>query len=134
VAVAAALGAVADAVAVAGPADAAAALQHLKSTDGGRAGLLVSGASYEDEQWPALPDGARWAIDLLDAPATLRPALARALRRVAVVATLDDARRLVETQRDVRAVTAEGDLLGSDWAVGGSASAPSLLEVQAAVD
>jgi chromosome segregation protein len=34
----------------------------------------------------------------------------------------------------VRAVTAEGDLLGSDWAVGGSASAPSLIEVQAAVD
>ena len=133
-AVAAALGAVADAVAVSSPADAAAALAHLKSTDGGRAGLLVSGASYEDEAWPTLPDGATWAIDLLDAPATLRPALARALRRVAVVSTLEDARRLVETLRDVRAVTAEGDVLGSDWAVGGSASAPSLLEVQAAVD
>ncbi len=133
-AVAAALGAVADAVAVSSPADAAAALQHLKTTDGGRAGLLVSGATYEDEQWPELPGGARWAIDLLDAPSSLRPALARALRRVAVVPTLEDARRLVESLRDVRAVTAEGDLLGSDWAVGGSASAPSLLEVQAAVD
>ena len=133
-AVAAALGAVADAVAVSSPADAAVALAHLKTTDGGRAGLLVSGASYEDDQWPTLPDGARWAIDLLDAPSSLRPALTRALRRVAVVATLDDARRLVETLRDVRAVTAEGDVLGSDWAVGGSASAPSLLEVQAAVD
>jgi chromosome segregation protein len=134
VAVAAALGAVADAVAVASPADAAAALQRLKSADAGRAGLLVSGATYPDEQWPSLPAGATWAIDLVESPASLRPALTRALRRVAVVATLEDARRLVETVGDVRAVTAEGDLLGADWAVGGSASAPSMLEVQAAVD
>jgi chromosome segregation protein len=133
-AVAAALGAVADAVAVASPADAAAALQRLKDTDGGRAGLLVSGASYESDSWPSLPDGAEWAIDLVEAPAALRPALTRALRRVAVVPALPDARRLVETVPDVRAVTTEGDLLGADWAVGGSASAPSLLEVQAAVD
>ena len=134
VAVAAALGAVADAVAVASPADAAAALQHLKSDDAGRAGLLVGGASPTDEQWPPLPAGARWAMDLLEAPSALRPALTRLLRRVAVVDTLEDARRLVETVADVRAVTGQGDLLGSDWAVGGSARAPSLLEVQAAVD
>ena len=133
-AVAAALGAVADAVAVASPADAAAALQRLKDNDGGRAGLLVSGASYESDSWPALPDGAVWAIDLVDAPSSLRPALTRALRRVAVVASLEDARRLVETVTDVRAVTSAGDLLGADWAVGGSSSAPTLLEVQAAVD
>ena len=134
VAVAAALGAVADAVAVASPADAAAALHHLKAGDAGRAGLLVSGASFEDGGWPLLPSGAVWAIDLVDSPSSLRPALTRALRRVAVVASLEDARRLVETVPDVRAVTEEGDLLGADWAAGGSASAPSLLEVQAAVD
>ena len=134
VAVAAALGAVADAVAVASPADAAAALHHLKAGDAGRAGLLVSGASFEDGGWPSLPSGAVWAIDLVDSPSSLRPALTRALRRVAVVASLEDARRLVETVPDVRAVTEEGDLLGADWAAGGSASAPSLLEVQAAVD
>jgi chromosome segregation protein len=133
-AVAAALGAVADAVAVASPADAAAALQRLKDLDGGRAGLLVSGATYESDSWPTLPPGAQWAIDLVDAPPSLRPALTRALRRVAVVATLEDARRLVETTADLRAATADGDLLGADWAIGGSASAPSLLEVQAAVD
>ena len=133
-AVAAALGAVADAVAVASPADAAVALRHLKDADAGRAGLLVGGAAAAAEDLPGLPAGARWALDLVDAPASLRPALGRALRRVAVVGSLDDARRLVETVADVRAVTPEGDLLGSDWAVGGSASAPSLLEVQAAVD
>jgi chromosome segregation protein len=134
-AVAAALGAVADAVAVASPADAAAALARLKADDAGRAGLLVGGAPYDDAAaWPALPDGARWALDLVEAPETLRPALVRALDRVAVVDGLDEAARLVERLPGVRAVTAEGDLLGADWAVGGSASAPSLLEVQAAVD
>ncbi len=134
-AVAAALGAVADAVAVASPADAAAALQRLKIDDAGRAGLLVGGAEYDqDGPWPGLPEGAHWAIDLVEAPETLKPALTRALRRVAVVDALDAAAALVERHPEVRAVTAEGDLLGADWAVGGSAKAPSLLEVQAAVD
>jgi chromosome segregation protein len=133
-AVAAALGAIADAVAVASPADAAVALRRLKEADAGRAGLLVGGASPRQAPSPALPAGARWALELVDAPAALRPALERALDGVAVVADLDAARLLVETLPDVRAVTAEGDLLGRDWAMGGSATAPSLLEVQAAVD
>ncbi|MCW2679630.1 MAG: smc, partial [Frankiales bacterium] len=134
-AVAAALGAVADAVAVASPADAAQALARLKTDDAGRAGLLVGGAAYDDEApWPALPEGARWAIDLVEAPETLKPALTRSLKRVAVVSSLDAAAELVAREPGVRAVTAEGDLLGADWAVGGSAKAPSLLEVQAAVD
>ncbi|MEO6205527.1 MAG: chromosome segregation protein SMC [Mycobacteriales bacterium] len=134
-AVAAALGVVADAVAVSSPAAAVQALSRLKTDDAGRAGLLVGGGAYDDATpWPALPHGARWAIDLVEAPETLRPALARALLRVAVVEGLPAAQALVEALPIVRAVTAEGDLVGSDWAIGGSASAPSLLEVQAAVD
>ena len=134
-ALAAALGAVADAVAVATPVDAAAALARLKEQDAGRAGLLVGGAPHEaDRTWPPLPDGVRWALDLVTAPEALRPALTRALSQVAVVATLDQACALVTALPGVRAVTTEGDLLGADWAVGGSASAPSLLEVQASVD
>jgi chromosome segregation protein len=133
-AVAAALGAVADAVAVASPADAASALERLKVDDAGRAGLLVAGGSYDSAPWPVLPDGARWAIEVVDAPETLRPALLRALERVAVVGSLQTATELVQRHPDVRAVTDEGDLLGASWAVGGSTKAPSLLEVQAAVD
>ena len=137
VAVAAALGAIADAVAVASPADAAAALQRLKDDDAGRAGLLVGSgpaAGADDEAWPELPAGAVWAVDLLTAPAALRPTLHRVLRRVAVVATLEQAGALVARLPGVRAVTEDGDVLGGDWAVGGGASAPSLLEVRAAVD
>jgi len=57
-----------------------------------------------------------------------------ALTRVAVVPDLAAAQQLVATHPDVRAVTVDGDVLGTGWAAGGSASAPSTLEVQAAVD
>ena len=48
--------------------------------------------------------------------------------------TSPTARRVVEAQPALVAVTREGDVLGREHAAGGSASAPSLLEVQAAVD
>ena len=57
-----------------------------------------------------------------------------ALARVAVVPDLDAAERLVTEHGGVRAVTRAGDVLGRDWAAGGSSSSPSALEVQAAVD
>ena len=137
VALAAALGQVADAVAVAGGADAVAALELLRGNDSGRAGLLIGGAGDVPRRydWPALPAGARWAVDLVRAPEALRPAVARALDRMAVV---DVAGRRPGTwsrrTRDVRAVTTDGDLLGADWAFGGSGRSQSVIEVQAAVD
>ncbi len=132
-AIAAALGAVADAVAVDSPATAAEALGRLRRDDAGRAGLLIGGAADDpDELLPSLPEGACWALDLVEAPAALRPTLARLLRRVAVVPNLGQAQQLAES--GLRAVTADGDLLGADWAAGGSAGAPSLLETQAALD
>jgi len=145
-AVAAALGALADAVAIDSTDGAVAAIELLKADDAGRAGLLVgayestvdvpTGQSTMDRRdgWPDLPAGARWAVDLVQAPAALRAALHRALDRVAVVADLPAARSLVADHPAVRAVTAAGDLLGSYSAAGGSASAPSVIEVQAAVD
>jgi chromosome segregation protein len=135
VALTAALGAAADAVAVAGTADARAAIELLKAGEAGRSGLLVGAAAPPDDpRLPALPDGARWALDLVGAPASLAGALATALHRVAVVDDLDAALRLVEREPDVRAVTRDGDVLGAHWAAGGSSSSPSALEVQAAVD
>ncbi|MFL6138026.1 MAG: chromosome segregation protein SMC [Frankiaceae bacterium] len=137
-AVAAALGAVADAVAVASVAAASDALALLKADDAGRAGLLVGGAigaPYDDRAgWPALPPGARWAVDLVEAPPALVPSVQRLLARVAVVEDLAAARALVQGAPGARAVTMDGDLLGADWAVGGSASAPSAIEVRAAHD
>ncbi|NIJ13616.1 chromosome segregation protein [Saccharomonospora amisosensis] len=135
VALAAALGPVADAVAVQGGEDAVAALRHLKQTESGRAGVLVGGEqAAAPAGWPALPDGARWARDVVKAPDALRGAVERALERVAVVNSLDQARAFVREHQEVTAVTRDGDVLGAHWAVGGSAKDESVIEVQAAVD
>ncbi|ARP72547.1 chromosome segregation protein SMC [Streptomyces pluripotens] len=79
-------------------------------------------------------DGARFAAGLVRGPAELMPAVRRLLHGIVVVGTLEDAEDLVYAHPELTAVTAEGDLLGAHFAQGGSAGAPSLLEVQASVD
>ena len=133
-AVAAALGTAADAVVVTDSGAAIEAIHHLKDDDLGRAGLLLGGAPSSPRDWPPLPDGATYAVDVVSAPDDVRPALERLLQQVAVVEDLAAARRLVADLPDVVAVTREGDLLGSHFAAGGSSSQPSLIEIQAAVD
>lgn len=129
---AAALGVAADAIAVSGPSSAAEAIRLLRKQDAGRAALLLSGAP-EDER-PAPGEGPPRAADLVRGPAELMPAVRHLLRGVVVVATLEDAEDLVYARPALTAVTADGDLLGAHFAHGGSAGAPSLLEVQSAVD
>jgi chromosome segregation protein len=133
-AIAAALGSAADAVAVRDADAAIAAIAHLKDADLGRAGILLGGARGDDATWPGLPSGATYAMDVVECPDDLRPALARLLHKVVVVDDLATARTLVEDAADLTAVTREGDLLGTHFAAGGSTSQPSLIEVQAAVD
>ncbi|AQS67331.1 chromosome segregation protein SMC [Streptomyces pactum] len=132
-ALATAFGAAADALAVTSPAAAADAIRLLRKQDAGRAALLLAGAP------DAVPEQARhegppYAADLVRGPADLMPAVRRLLRGIVVVATLEDAEDLVYARPGLTAVTAEGDLLGAHFAQGGSAGAPSLLEVQASVD
>ncbi|MCX4587678.1 chromosome segregation protein SMC [Streptomyces sp. NBC_01481] len=133
VAVAAALGAAADAVAVSSPATAAEALRLLRKADAGRAAILLSGAP-ESAAPERRPDGSPYAADLVRGPEELMPAVRRLLRGIVVVGTLEDAEDLVYGRPELTAVTAEGDVLGAHFAQGGSAGAPSLLEVQASVD
>ncbi|MBA2698210.1 MAG: chromosome segregation protein SMC [Nocardioidaceae bacterium] len=133
-AVAAALGSAADAVAVQGRDEALAAIQHLKTADLGRAEMVLAGGEVDVISWPVLTAGAEYAVDVIDAPASLRPALHRLLFKTAVVADLAAAQALVKQAPDVVAVTRDGDLVSTHFAAGGSASQPSLIEVQAAVD
>ncbi|HWJ82816.1 MAG TPA: chromosome segregation protein SMC [Nocardioides sp.] len=133
-AVATALGAAADAVAVADADAAVAAISHLRAEDLGRAGLLLGGGAVDRSDWPALPAGTSYAVDVLECPADLRPALTRLLRKTAVADDLAAARALVAALPDVVAVTRDGDLLGVSFASGGSSKQQSLIEVQAAVD
>jgi len=138
-AISAALGAVADAVAVGSLPDASQALQRLKAADAGRAGLLIGDPAAVAGPPAAvrtdtgsLPAGVRWAADVVEVAPSLRAAVGTALDRVVVVETLDDAERLVVDRPELRAVTRDGDVLARHWAAGGSASTPSALEVQAA--
>lgn len=133
-AVAAALGSAADAVVVTGADAAVDAIAHLKGDDLGRAGLLLGGAPAQTREWPGLPDGATYALDVVEAPDELAGALTRLLDRVVVVEDLDAARALVAELPELTAVTRDGDLMGVHYAAGGSSSQPSLLEIQAAVD
>ncbi|MEE4540848.1 chromosome segregation protein SMC [Streptomyces sp. V4-01] len=135
--IAAALGAAADAVAVSGPAAAADALRLLRKDDAGRAALILAGApapAPSAEPAAAAVAGCRRAADLVTAGPELAPAVRRLLRDVVVVATLEDAEEIVAAHPGLTAVTAEGDVLAAHTAVGGSAKAPSVLEVQAQVD
>ncbi|MFJ7045913.1 chromosome segregation protein SMC [Streptomyces sp. NPDC101112] len=151
VALAAAFGAAADAIAVTSPVAAAEAIRLLRKQDAGRASLLLAGAP-EDPAAPrsdgptgpgtpvdhgrplAAPPSGHFATDLVRGPSDLMPAVRRLLHGIVVVGTLEDAEDLVYARPDLTAVTAEGDLLGAHFAHGGSAGAPSLLEVQASVD
>ncbi|MFH8566241.1 chromosome segregation protein SMC [Streptomyces sp. NPDC017988] len=130
--VAAALGAGADAIAVSGPSAAAEAIRLLRKQDAGRAALLLGGAP-EDVR-PERSGGPPYVADLVRGPEELMPAVRRLLRGFVAVGTLEDAEDFVYAHPELTAVTAEGDLLGAHFAQGGSAGAPSLLEVQASVD
>ncbi|MER6738036.1 chromosome segregation protein SMC [Streptomyces puniciscabiei] len=158
---AAAFGAAADAIAVSTPSSAAEAIRLLRKQDGGRAALLLAGAmeptpedapqrgaglcpacgyrragaaSHNEPADERLPGTAQPAEHFVRGPAELMPSVHRLLRGIVVVGTLEDAEDLVHAHPELTAVTAEGDLLGAHFAHGGSAGAPSLLEVQASVD
>ncbi|MEW2177275.1 AAA family ATPase [Streptomyces sp. NPDC005406] len=202
IAVAAALGAAADAVAVTDAATAAEAIRLLRKQDAGRASLLLGGGggrsaggaapggsdatghvpgqgaqahpapptggahvpgqgaepvqrATESTASPTFPgpveaeaepvekmtalalagDGGAPAVaDLVSGPVGLMGAVRRLVRHMVVVGTLEDAEDLVAAHPELTAVTVEGDVLSAHFAHGGSAGAPSLLEVQASVD
>ncbi|WP_328874081.1 chromosome segregation protein SMC [Streptomyces sp. NBC_00287] len=136
---AAAFGAAADALAVTSPSAAADAIRLLRKQDGGRASLLLAGAPESPGRGAAGHDESAaatqpHAADFVRGPSDLMPAVRRLLHSIVIVDTLEDAEDLIYAHPELTAVTAEGDLLGAHFAHGGSAGAPSLLEVQASVD
>ncbi|WP_171814512.1 chromosome segregation protein SMC [Arthrobacter dokdonensis] len=158
-AIAAALGAAAEGVAVDSADAAVAALERIKADDGGRVTLVVAGgAAAAGTAAAAEPDGTqrrRAAAPFLagdveaaaaavagggvgraqvDGPAELGPVLDALLDGVVLVPDLTAAQTVLEQFPSLTAVTADGDVLAAYSVRGGSATAPSLLELQAAVD
>lgn len=134
-AIVAALGASADAVAVESVEAAVDAIRWLRDQDAGRAGLVVAAAAADAEDAPgAAPDGAAWAVDLVQAPPAVLPAVRRLLRDVVVVDDLVAARVVLRSCPGLVVATRTGDVLATHRASGGSATAPSALHLQTALD
>src|SRR4029450_9213957 len=86
------------------------------------------------EQWPALPRGARYAVEFVEVPDQLIAAVQRVLRKVAVAQHLPAAQNLIAHLPDLVAVTHDGDILSDHFAAGGSSASPTLIEVHSAID
>lgn len=135
-AVVAALGVSADAVAVQSVEAAVDAIRYLRDQDAGRAGLVVTapGADTGVEDPGAAPDRSVRALDLVQAPGSVQPAVRRLLRGTVVVDDLVAAQGVLRDRPDLVVVTRGGDVLAGHRASGGSATAPSALHLQAALD
>ncbi len=150
-AIAAALGAAAGSVVVDGLDAAVDIMAALRSQDEGRAGLVIASAAEAGSapseltppQDPLPADIDRLAaesgvghvsraVDLVAAPTELSGAVADLLGDVVVVTSLADGLRIVRADPRLRVVTADGDVLGTHWARGGSAGEQSLLSLRAA--
>ncbi|MDX1889169.1 chromosome segregation protein SMC [Mycolicibacterium sp. 050158] len=137
-AIAAVLGSAADALAAEDFGAARAAVDALKEADGGRAALVFgdwpeSPVAQRDSD-ELLPDGAQWALDLVEPSPRLRGAVAALLARVVVVPDLVAALDLVAARPALRAVTPDGDLVGAGLLTGGSDRKPSTLEISSEID
>ncbi|MDJ0321766.1 chromosome segregation protein SMC [Pseudarthrobacter sp. PS3-L1] len=150
-AISAALGSASSALLVEDADSAAAAVQVLKDDDAGRADLLLPGTaaakaaaaetskaepevSRSGPRTVDLPAHTHWALDVIHGTARLREAVAPLLAGVVIVSSLTDSPDLLQRHPELTLVTREGDVRTSALLSGGSATAPSLLEVQAAVD
>ena len=134
-AIAAALGPLADALAVDSVELAVDAIRWLRDEDAGRARFLVADATaVASNPDVTLPDGAAWASDLISGAGGIADTVRALVSGVAVVDDLAAARALVASLPAVTAVTRRGDVLGARSASGGAGDAPSVLHMQAALD
>ena len=134
-AIAAALGPLADALAVSSVEDAVDAIRWLRDEDAGRARFVVADpAAVVSNPDVSLPADAAWACDLVTGGDGIVSTVQAFLSGVAVVDDLAGARAVVSQHREVIAVTRRGDLLGAQNASGGAGEAPSVLHMQAAMD
>ena len=133
-AVAAALGDIADAVVVTGMDAAMQAVVLLKDEDAGRAALIVADSEAPRSPRPPVRDAGRPLLESVRCEPVLQPVVEHLLERWTMVGDLREAADLAVHHPGLSFVTPEGDVLAQGVVHGGSASTPSLLEVQAAYD
>nr|WP_254456340.1 chromosome segregation protein SMC [Paeniglutamicibacter quisquiliarum] len=132
VAVAAALGPIAEAIAVEELDHALAILGGLREADGGRVHLVSGNLDAAANNTSPAPFG-KHALDVISAPEALRGTLAHLLGATVVATDLAEAQQLLAHDANARAVTLAGDILTAGSASGGTTAAPSLIEQTAAI-
>lgn len=152
-AIAAALGASAEAVAVLDATVAEMAMERIKNDDGGRVSLLFARntgigrpepGDLSTEASPSsvlpegassdLPEGVLSAVALVTVSSELEAAVRRLLSGVVVVEDLAAAAAVLRINAGWTAVTRTGDVMTASTASGGSVTAPGLLELKATVE
>ncbi|WP_449385407.1 chromosome segregation protein SMC [Cellulomonas soli] len=136
-AIVAALGALADAVAVQSLEAAVDAIRHLRTEDAGRSTLVIADTAAGGRAAAVVghvPPGAERAVDLVQAPESVRASVEALLADVVVVDDLAQARALVAAHPQLVVATRAGDVLAHNRAWGGSAAAPSALHLQSALE
>ena len=130
---AAALGPLSDAVVVRDARSAIDGILLLHRDTAGRASVVVLGqASPTPAPAGAPPAGSRWITDVVSGAPELLSALASRLSGIVIVDDLESASRAAVA--GLTAATRDGDVVGPHVAYGGSGEAPSLIELQSAVD
>ena len=131
--VAAALGPLSDAVVVRDARSAIDGIMLLHRDTAGRASVVVLGQDTGPIPDPGTaPEGLRWISEVVSGTPELLTALRSRLAGIVIVDDLADAARAAVT--GLTAATRDGDLVGPHVAFGGSGDAPSLIELQSAVD
>jgi chromosome segregation protein len=133
-AIAAALGPLADALVADSREEGLAAIEHLKSSDGGRVELIVADVDARGSvaNIPKI-SGARSATEVVDAP----NGILALLTDVVIVDDLATARELYSRDKsvaDLTLITVDGDVLTKSVIRGGSQSKPSKLQLVAERD
>jgi len=131
--VAAALGPLSDAVVVRDARAAIDGIMLLHRDTAGRASVVVLGHAADPVRDPgAAPAGSRWITEVVTGSPELLIALRSRLAGIVLVEDLAAAARAADA--GLTAATREGDVIGPHVAYGGSGDAPSLIEIQSAVD
>ncbi len=133
-AIAAALGPLADALVADSRDEGLAAIEHLKSNDGGRVELIIADVDAKAKPSSfAKIDGARSAADVVEAPSGILSLLAN----VVIVDDIKAAKALYKADKSaisLTLITLDGDVLTESVIRGGSSSKPSKLQLVAERD
>ena len=129
-AIATALGAAAEALIGADLASSVETIGRLRRDDRGRVGLVVATAVAGSPPLADLPEGACYALSVVDSSQVMG-ALAQGLAQVVIVDDLAAGAALIAQRPDLTIVTRQGDVVTAWYLAGGSAPQPTGLELSA---